>query len=182
MADGEKGNTTVARATCLYICCSIVYNQLPKSRDSGCDKGTDNRNEHDGSCSEGHGEEDKYELVKQSTCLSQDCNEDQSVCDGEGHSGSMKMTIMNAVMMQAGKAEETAVIATAIVVVMVNDCDTFNDDHGLAGISNSDDSDHYNGGVWDSANAAEGAACGGSNSGGSASSIRDGMGVDGTSC
>jgi len=90
----------------------------------------------------------------------------------------LEITVMTVVMIQAGKAEEPAVIATAIVVVMFNDCDGFNDDHGVAGISNSDDSDGYDGGVWDCANAAEDAACGGSNSGGSAGSIRVGMSVD----
>jgi len=35
VADGEKGNTTVDRATCLCICCSIVYGQVERTRDGG---------------------------------------------------------------------------------------------------------------------------------------------------
>ena len=35
MADEEKGNTTVDRATCVCICCSIVYRQLERSREGG---------------------------------------------------------------------------------------------------------------------------------------------------
>ena len=34
-ADGVKGNTTVDRATCLCILCSIAYGQVEGSRDGG---------------------------------------------------------------------------------------------------------------------------------------------------
>ena len=35
VADGEKANTTVDRATCLCIRCSTVYSQVEKPRDGG---------------------------------------------------------------------------------------------------------------------------------------------------
>ena len=40
VADGEKGNTTVDRTTCLYSRFTIVYGQVQKSQDSGCVEGT----------------------------------------------------------------------------------------------------------------------------------------------
>jgi len=51
-ADGEKGNTTIDRATCLCIRCSIVYGQVERSRDGGI---SDARGIFDGSGSVARG-------------------------------------------------------------------------------------------------------------------------------
>jgi len=81
VADREKGHTSGDMATCLCSCCTIVYGQVQKSRESGCDEGTGIGNVHGCSGSEGHGEEDKCELVEQSISLSQGGNEDQIQID-----------------------------------------------------------------------------------------------------
>ena len=52
-ADGEIENTTVDRATCLCIRCSIVYGQVKKSRDGGI---SDARGSFDGSGSGARGD------------------------------------------------------------------------------------------------------------------------------
>ena len=38
VADREKGHTSGDMATCLCSCCTIVYGQVQKSRESGCDE------------------------------------------------------------------------------------------------------------------------------------------------
>ena len=118
----------------------------------------------------------KSELVEQSTSLSQIGNEDQSACNSEGHGGSIGNDYNECGKNSRGQSRRTSSDGHSNGGSDgFHDCDGFNNDHGLARIDNSYDSDNYDGGAWGCTNAARGTACGGSNSGGGASSIQDGM-------
>jgi len=116
----------------------------------------------------------------------------------------LEKTVWTVVTIQVGKAEELAVTVTAVVAVTGRSSDGFNNNHSFARMCNGKRFSDYDGGVWPRTasrrsqappvgavtvtvigawgctNTARGAACGGSNSGGIASSIRDSMSVDGT--
>jgi len=81
VADREKGHTSGDMATCLCSCCTIVYGQVQKSRESGCDEALALEMYTAAVVAKVHGEEDKCELVEQSISLSQGGNEDQIQID-----------------------------------------------------------------------------------------------------
>jgi len=93
VADEEKDNTKVDRATCLCSRCTIVYSQVQKSRDSGCDEGTGDGNVYGSSSSEVHGEEDKCKLVEQSTSLYKAATRTKAFAFQKGMAAALEMNI-----------------------------------------------------------------------------------------
>jgi len=129
----------------------------------------------------------KCELVEQSTSLSQDGNEDQtifgceliaqsthlprgdsggrSVCDDERHSSGVRNDCRDGGDDSGGQHQSISSDGDSNGGSGdLNDSDGFNDDHSFAGICNSESV--YNRGVWHDVNTVKGAASGGSSSSG----------------
>jgi len=131
----------------------------------------------------------KCDLVKQSTSLSQDSNEDQivfgceliaqstllsrgdsgggSVCDDERHCSGAGNDCRDGSDDSGRQRRRISSDGDSNGGSGdLKDSDGFNDHHGSAGICNSESVSDYNGGVWHHVNTVKGADSGGSNSGG----------------
>ena len=103
----------------------------------------------------------------QSTLLLRGDSGRGSVCDDERHGSGVGNDCMDGGDDSGGQSQRISIDGDSKGGSGgLQEFDGFNDDHGFAGICNSESVSDYNGGVWDYVNAIRGAGSGGSNSGG----------------